>query len=83
MWVWTEGAFAESLSKGTYRTSEGESGEVEVYREQNQYRAKFGAAAGRRVCTAVGRIEGARWSGVYTCETPRMGGRFEAFERRL
>ena len=83
LWIWTDGPSAESLTKGTYRSGAGESGEVEVYRERNDYRATFGARVGRRVCTAVGRIEGARWSGVYTCEAPGTGGTFEAFERRL
>ena len=83
LWIWTDGPSAESLTKGTYRSGAGESGEVEVYRERNDYRATFGARVGRRACTAVGRIAGARWSGVYTCEAPGTGGTFEAFERRL
>jgi hypothetical protein len=82
LWVWTDGPSAESLTKGTYRSSAGETGEVEVYRERNEYQAQFGARVGRRGCTAAGRIEGARWSGVYTCEVPGTGGTFEAFERR-
>jgi hypothetical protein len=83
LWVWSDGPSTEPLTKGAYRSGAGESGEVEVYRERNEYRAKFGAGAGRRACTAVGRIEGARWTGVYTCEAPGRGGTFEAFERRL
>jgi hypothetical protein len=83
LWVWSDGLSAESLTKGTYRSGAGEIGEVEVYRERNEYRAKFSSGTGRRGCTAVGRIEGVRWTGVYTCEAPGTGGTFEAFERRL
>lgn len=83
VWVWSDGALDGPVIRGAYRTGTGETGEVEVVRESSDYRATFGAGTGRRPCTAAGRIEQGRWSGVYTCESSGISGSFEAFERRL